>query len=101
MAMAPAPHARSNHTIAGITPGAAMIAKFTALAMLVCAATAFGQQANPPAFQLEGLLPAGPRTSATESWGTLRFELANSTDAARDARVVVFYPEHPASFAEA
>ncbi len=72
-----------------------MIARFTALAMLACAATAFGQQPEPPPFQLEGLLPAGPRTSATESWGTLRFELANSTDAARDARVVVFYPEHP------
>lgn len=72
-----------------------MFARFTALALLACAAPAFGQQSDPPAFQLEGLLPAGPRTSATESWGTLRFDLANSTDTGRDARVVVFYPEHP------
>ncbi len=45
--------------------------------------------------RLNALTVAGVRENATESWGTLRIELANWGSADRDARVVVFYPEHP------
>lgn len=44
---------------------------------------------------LTGLLPAGPRTSVTDSWGTLRIELTNRSTSNRDVRVVVFYPDQP------
>lgn len=42
---------------------------------------------------LTGLLPAGPRTTVTNSWGTLRVDLTNRSTSNRDVRVVVFYPE--------
>jgi hypothetical protein len=40
-------------------------------------------------------MPGGARASVTEKWGALNFSVTNSTGAARDARVMVFYPERP------
>jgi hypothetical protein len=57
------------------------------------AAVAAGQ--GEPGIRLLGLVPAGPRASVTEAWGTLRFELTNPAEADRDLRVCVFYPEQP------
>jgi hypothetical protein len=40
-------------------------------------------------------LPAGVRTSATESWGTFEYELTNRTDQDRRARILAFYEGQP------
>lgn len=52
-------------------------------------------QSNGSDLSLTGLLPAGPRTTVTDSWGTLRIELTNRATSPRDIRVVVFYPDQP------
>lgn len=44
---------------------------------------------------LVGISPAGLRNTVTESWGTLRVEIANSGAEDRRARVVAFYPAKP------
>ena len=46
-------------------------------------------------FRLDGLYPAGGRTTVTEAWGTLRFTVTNFDPVPRDLRVLVFYPEQP------
>ncbi len=44
---------------------------------------------------MSGLSPVGPRTTVTEGWSTLQFDLRNLDTKGRDARVSVFYPERP------
>lgn len=60
---------------------------------LNCAA-AIGQDDAEP-LRLDGLFPVGGRVSLTESWGTLQFTVANWSYTAKQARVVVFYPNRP------
>jgi hypothetical protein len=59
--------------------------------------TAFGTvapaQDAPQSLRLEGLVPVGGRSTLTDGWGTLRFTVENRGAEAREARVVVFYPE--------
>ena len=43
--------------------------------------------------RLEGLVPSGGRSTVTEGWSTLRFTIENRGPSARDARVVVFFPD--------
>src|SRR5262245_31128851 len=50
---------------------------------------------NDSSLRLEGLFPAGVRTSVTEAWGTLRFTIENRGDTDREARVVIFYADRP------
>src|SRR5262245_2883216 len=57
---------------------------------LCCCPAGRAQQRAAP-LSLEGLEPAGVRTTTTESWGTLKFNLVNSTDTDRRARVLVFF----------
>jgi hypothetical protein len=69
------------------------------LAALVLAAIsppgAYSQDPDPEPLRLNALVAAGVRSSATESWGTLRVEVGNIGRDGRLARVVVFYPERP------
>ncbi len=44
---------------------------------------------------MSGLRLVGPRTTVTEGWTTLQFDLRNFDAKGRDARVSVFYPEQP------
>jgi hypothetical protein len=61
---------------------------------LLCAA-ASGQDRQPPAFRLGGIMPGGLRETATESWGTFDFSLTNYTDTDRQARVLMSYVGQP------
>jgi hypothetical protein len=67
---------------------------FVLLAIPFASPLAWGQS-NGSDFSLTGLLPIGPRTTVTESWSTLRFDLVNRATSSRDVRVVVFYPSQP------
>ena len=58
---------------------------------LLPASPAVGQ----PTARLDGLLPAGPRTTLTEGWGSLHFTLTNFAPAERQMRVTAFFPSHP------
>ena len=53
------------------------------------------QEGNPSLLRMSGLRPVGPRTTVTEGWSTLQFDLRNLDAKGRDARVSVFYPERP------
>lgn len=64
------------------------------LALIFCS-TAAAQEAPVPALHLAGVTPGGIRTSATESWGTFHFELTNSSDTDRNARVQISYVGQP------
>lgn len=65
-----------------------------ALGLLIAGpSAALGQEGEP--LRLEGLYPSGPRGSVTEAWGTLEFTVENRAEAAKLARVVVFYPSRP------
>jgi hypothetical protein len=61
----------------------------------LCCSTASPQDPASEPLRLIGLAPAGIRNSVTESWGTLRVELANAGTEGRNARVVAFYPARP------
>jgi len=63
------------------------------LAIVIIHAQAGRSQEEP--LQLQGLLPAGSRTTLTEGWGTLKFEVINRNPSSRDARVAVVYPDQP------
>jgi hypothetical protein len=41
------------------------------------------------------MFPAGVRSSTTESWGSLQFEVTNDSDTDRQARVLAFYNGQP------
>src|SRR5689334_3595631 len=51
--------------------------------------------AEPPPLRLDGVRPGGLRISATESWGTFEFDLANLTAADRPARLAVLFEGRP------
>ena len=51
--------------------------------------------ADPLPLRLEGLLPAGGRTTLTENRGVLRFTLTNPGPEPREARVLVYYVARP------
>jgi hypothetical protein len=59
------------------------------------ASPSVAQQPDPPPLRLEGVVPGGVRSSVTESWGTLDFDLTNLSDADRVGRVFVFDGAHP------
>jgi hypothetical protein len=63
-----------------------------AVVLAVAVAAAPGRAAD---LRLEGLLPAGGRTTATDAPGVLRFTLTNPNPDARDARVLVYYAARP------
>ena len=63
------------------------------LALSFSALSVASAQDEPEPLRLEGLVPFGGRTSVTEAWSTLRFTIENRGPTARDARVVIFYPE--------
>ena len=46
--------------------------------------------------ELQGLLPTGGRTTLTETWGTLQFDVTNRNATPREARVVVYFVDQPA-----
>lgn len=68
---------------------------FVLLALPFATSFAWGQS-NRSDLSLTGLLPAGPRTTVTESWGTLRLELTNRSPSPRDIRAAVFYADQSA-----
>src|SRR6266478_5631651 len=64
-------------------------------AALLLAPAARAQQPEPLRFRLTGVLSGGARTSLTESWGQLDFQLTNLSDGDRQARVLAFYANAP------
>ena len=58
-------------------------------------APVWAQSAGPPPLRLDGVKPVGPRTSATERWGTYEINLSNLTDVDRLAAVVLFFEGRP------
>ncbi|VTR98767.1 Marine sediment metagenome DNA, contig: S01H1_L07244 (Fragment) OS=marine sediment metagenome GN=S01H1_17136 PE=4 SV=1 [Gemmata massiliana] len=66
-----------------------------ALGLLMSAPEPALAQDDRSPLRLDGLFPVGARTSLTETWGTLRFGVDNWGPTAREARVVVFYPDRP------
>jgi hypothetical protein len=65
------------------------------LALLPAACPQVSAQVPEPPLRLEGVTPAGVRKSATESWGAYSFELTNTSDVDRLARVLFFYEGQP------
>ena len=65
------------------------------IASMLSMTAAVAQLRDDQPLQLEGLSPAGGRTSVTEAWGSLQFTLINPNTTGRDARVAVYYPEAP------
>ena len=53
------------------------------------------QDSDAEPLRLTGRSAAGPRLSATESWGTVRADLTNRGPDGRDVRVVVVFPARP------
>lgn len=53
------------------------------------------QEPEPLRFRLAGVLSGGARTSLTESWGQLDFQLTNLSDTDRQARVLAFFANAP------
>lgn len=72
---------------------ARLVAAVGLVGALVLAAGA--QDTDPRELRVQGFVPAGPRTSVTESRGTLSFTVVNHDDTDKDARVVVFYTDQP------
>src|SRR5262245_22084253 len=62
---------------------------------LLCGPPAPAQDRKPPPLRLSGLVPAGVRTTATESWGTFTFNLTNLTATDRLARVLLSHHGRP------
>src|SRR5262249_48115307 len=68
-----------------------------ALVLFACSAPALrAQEADSQELRVQGFSPTGPRSSLTESAGTLAFTVVNFDATDKDARVVVFYPAHRA-----
>src|SRR5438552_14639295 len=63
-------------------------------AMWLSCPVARAQDRDTP-LRLDGMESAGVRTTVTESWGTLKFNLINHTETDRRARVLVFYESRP------
>jgi hypothetical protein len=63
--------------------------------LLLVGRLALAQERGQPPLRLEGMAPGGVRTSATESWGAYDFELINTTEVDRLARVLFFYDGQP------
>jgi hypothetical protein len=57
------------------------------------AGPARGQDADP--LRIQGFVPDGARSTATEAWGTFEFTVLNTGPTARDARVAVVYAARP------
>jgi hypothetical protein len=53
------------------------------------------QDNSPPPLRLDGVQPGGVRRTATESWGSFDFQVTNSSEIDRQARVVCFYEGQP------
>src|SRR5207237_876312 len=69
---------------------------FVSLAVaLLCCPAAPAQSVEPPPLRLDGVVPSGVRASATESWGAFTFNLTNSSDTDRQARVLLSYVGAP------
>jgi hypothetical protein len=64
-------------------------------ALLAVVAAPVCAQQEGPVLRLAGVRPGGVRSSVTESWGQLDFQLANTTDTDRSALVVAFYENRP------
>jgi hypothetical protein len=64
-------------------------------AALLATPAAGAQEREPLRFRLAGVLSGGVRTSLTESWGQLDFQLTNLSDTDRRARVLAFYENAP------
>lgn len=62
---------------------------------LVAGTAAPAQDPAPPPLLLDGLVPGGVRSSATESWGKFDFSLTNTADFDRRARVLLNYQGQP------
>jgi hypothetical protein len=62
---------------------------------LIGANFAAAQDSSPPPLRLEGVQPGGVRRTATESWGSYDFQVTNTTEIDREARVVCFYEGEP------
>jgi hypothetical protein len=77
------------------TPSGSLLPIVASALVLLTGAVARCQEVDSRPLRLQGLAPGGARSSVTESWGPLNFAVTNSTGAARDARVMVFYPERP------
>jgi hypothetical protein len=58
---------------------------------LLCCPLAMSQAPGSPSLELDGVVPGGVRTSATESWGAYDFSLTNRTDTDRSGRVLVLF----------
>jgi hypothetical protein len=59
------------------------------------AGPAAAQERGPQALRLDRLVPAGARSTATESWGAYDVGLTNLSDADRRARVLLSYDGQP------
>src|SRR5262249_18091176 len=68
---------------------------WTALVVALLAAVAVRGQDDTEPLRLQGVFPAGLRTSVTESRGTFHFTVTNPNSAPREARVVVLFPSRP------
>ena len=79
----------------GIHSSAARLLAGILVSFTLSAGVTSGQLAGDQPLQLQGLTPAGGRTSVTEAWGTLQFTVINPNASGRDARVTVYYAEAP------
>ena len=70
-----------------------MCGRLMAVALLVALLPAASAQDDSKLLRLEGLLPGGGRDTVTEAWSTLDFSIENRGETARDARVLVYYPD--------
>jgi hypothetical protein len=65
-------------------------------AVLLFASTGTTQETKPPRpLQVSGFVPGGVRTTVTEGWVKLDFNLTNAADTDRRARVLAFYENQP------
>src|SRR6516164_1717328 len=72
------------------------VALLVSVALSVIDANSVAAQDNsPPPLRLDGVQPGGVRRSATESWGSFDFQVTNSSEIDRQARVVCFYEGQP------
>src|SRR6266542_2133537 len=70
-----------------------LIATFGAL--LVVCSSAPAQQRQPAPLRVTGMIPSGVSIAATESWQAYDFNVTNTSDVDRLARVCMFYAVRP------
>jgi hypothetical protein len=79
------------HEFVATGPGSARLFAII-LGLLACSGPALrAQETDPKLLRAEGFIPTGPRSSVTESPGTLQVTVDNPDTTDKDARVVVFY----------